>query len=163
MCTHGTINTITLPCLKGTTQPQLIEFEVNFSAYKEHIDALNNLRTASQRIPPATLKQCICPKLLHSMCILGIIEDASSSDEATEEQIQEWFDSSLRVSTKNLAERVNDSIKLNSVQYSLQSRDPASAPRVYVLNIITALDEHNASEVVRDTEQSRDLIKKTCW
>ena len=49
------------------------------------------------------------------------------------------------------------------MNYTLKPRDPANAPRSYILSVITSLDEHNASEVVKDTEQSRELIKKLVW
>lgn len=49
---------------------------------------------------------------------------------------------------------------MNFVTYEFKPRDPAAAPRSFVLNVITALDKHSASEVVKYSEQSQELIKK---
>ena len=150
MSSFGLVNTISAPLWKGSTQPELIAFEVEFSAYAERVRQLNQTRPANQRIPPATLKQCIQPKLLHSMCILGLIEGSASAEDASEYQVKKWFDETIKSTTKVLSERVNDAIQ--SVKYTLKPKDPAGTPMSYILDVITSLDEHNASEVTKEPE-----------
>ena len=80
MSNFEVINTIQSPLLSDTTQPAIIEFETNYAAYKDRVNRLNLSRPASQRIPPATIRQCVKLEILHSMCILGYIEGANKGE-----------------------------------------------------------------------------------
>ena len=88
----GLINTIQAPELVETTQPTLIAFETTYSVYKDRVSRLNSTRSGDQQIPYASIRQCIKPEILHSMCILGYIDGASNAEEATDEAVKTWFD-----------------------------------------------------------------------
>lgn len=158
MSNYGIVNTIEPPMLSGTSQAQLIEFEIRYSAYSERITFINNGRPTNQKVKPATIRQCMKPKLLHSLCILGRIPDTSKSEEATDASVSEWFNSRLNSNSKSLSDRVQDSIQ--SVQYKLDNEEPENTSEPYVLNVITALDERNASEVISDSDQCKEFTKK---
>lgn len=88
MSSYGIVNTIQAPKLSNATQPDLIQFEVNFPAYTEGVEEINADRAPSQQIKPASIGQCMKPKLLRSLCMLGRIENAETSEDATDEAVR---------------------------------------------------------------------------
>lgn len=158
MSSFGVLNTIRAPQLTSITQPNLIRFEVEYAAYKEQVTDINRTRSASNQILPAPIRQYLKPELLHSLCILGVIEDASTMEEASDGNVQKWFDSRLSESTRDAAERVRTAV--DSVPFRQCREDPGGAVMEYVVNVITALDKANASDAVSDGEKTKNIIHK---
>eukprot|EP00171_Calliarthron_tuberculosum_P004516 IDg4516t1 len=158
MSNFGVVSTISAPVLESVTQPSLIQFETEYKLYQEKIADINRTRDKNKKIEPASLKNCIEPLLLNSLCILGKIEGASKAQQATEEAVLEWFDSRLRSAPHDLAERVRSAV--DSVKYEQCSEDPAGAALTFTLNVVKALERGNASEVITDKERCKGLIIK---
>lgn len=89
---------------------------------------------------------------------MGRIEGEHQAEDATNKMMKSWFDIRMQQQTTELADRVQDAV--DSITYSENPKDPAGAPESYILQIVGALDEWNAFEVVRDSEQAKELIKK---
>lgn len=85
-------NTITTPQLKVVTQSHLIAFEIEYEAYVERVSNVNQSHPQTQQIKSAFIRQCIQPKLLLSLCIIGRIEGATCAEEATDEKVKTWFE-----------------------------------------------------------------------
>lgn len=68
-----------------------------------------------------------------------------------------WFESRLAHSSRHLNDRVEAIAK---VKYTLLPRDPAGTTDQFVLDVITALDEHNASELIIETYRCKQLLMK---
>jgi len=144
---YGVVATVVAPTLKGVRQSDLIKFEIEYDAYKERVADVNRSRDASRRIQPASIRHCIDASLLHSLCILGQIDSATQLSEATDVNVKKWFEDRLQTSPEDLTERVRSA--LDSVQYSVDRKDPSGAALAFVVNVVTALDKSNASEVVK--------------
>lgn len=95
MSSYGIVNTIEAPKLAGASQPELIKIEVDYSAYVECVEDVNSGKKSSPRIKPASILQCMKPRLLRSLCMLGRIDGASSSDDATDESFKVWLNSRI--------------------------------------------------------------------
>ncbi|KAI0565234.1 hypothetical protein FGB62_20g20 [Gracilaria domingensis] len=158
MSSYGLVNTIQAPTLEGATQPELLKFEVEFAAHCERVQDVNSGRLASQRIKAATIRQCMKPRLLQSLCILGRIENASSVEQATDDAVQAWFDSRLASTICDLSDRVKEA--LSTVKFKSSPRHPSGATENLVFDTIAALDEYNASSIINDGDQCKELIVK---
>lgn len=144
--------------MKGVTQPELIQFEVEYKVYEEQVSEVNRSRDASRRIKPSSIRNCCEPLLLQSLCILGQIEGATTLEEATDASVKKWLDERLASAPQDIAERVRSAV--NSVQYCQCKEDPAGACLKFVLDVVAALDRNNASEVIKDKEMCKSLISK---
>lgn len=80
MSQYGIVNTITASPLKDVTQPHLIAFEIDYSAYVERVPNVNQSRPQNQQIKVASIRQCIQPKRLQSMCTFGRINGAKTAE-----------------------------------------------------------------------------------
>lgn len=156
MSDFGIVNTIQAPILENTSQPALIEFETKYSAYKDRVQQINDHRSVTQRIKEASIRQCIKPKILHSLCILGFIEGATTAEQATDASVLKWFDECLKSNEKDLNSRVDTALK--KVKFEFDNEDPAGSATHFVVEVVAALDEQNASSIVTDTEQCKQLI-----
>eukprot|EP00171_Calliarthron_tuberculosum_P023495 IDg23495t1 len=158
MSNFGVVSTITAPILKSVTQPSLIQFETDYRAYKDKVEDINRSRESSEHITPASIKNCLEPTLLSSLCILGQIEGSKTSKDATDSAVKAWFEKRLRSAPRDLAERVRSAV--DSVKYKQCREDPSGAALTFVLDIVQALDRNNAAEVVSDKERCKGLIMK---
>ena len=70
MSNFGVVSTVTAPVLRSVKQTDLIQFETEYSAYKEKIADINRTQDDDHQVSPATVRNCIDPMLLHSLCIL---------------------------------------------------------------------------------------------
>ena len=152
------VSTITAPLLKSVKQPDLIQFEISFRAYLDKVAEINSSRSTEEQIQPALIKNCIEPSILSSLCILGKISGASVPNEATENAVQEWFEDRLKSAPRDLAERMRSA--LATVTYKICRADPEGAALTFVLDVISALDRHNAAEVVKNGEICKNLIER---
>eukprot|EP00737_Agarophyton_chilense_P002771 gb/GEZJ01003187.1/.p1 GENE.gb/GEZJ01003187.1/~~gb/GEZJ01003187.1/.p1 ORF type:complete len:139 (-),score=6.57 gb/GEZJ01003187.1/:317-733(-) len=137
MSTYGLVNTIQPSMLTKTTQPDLVKIELNYSAYVERVNDVNAGKPTTQNIKAAAMKQCIKPKLLRSLCILGRIEGTCKSEGASDQAVTSWFASRLSHSERDLHERVEAAVSL--VQYTLTPTDPAGSAEQFVLDVIPKL------------------------
>ena len=158
MSNFGVVSTITAPLLSSATQPSLILFKTEYNAYKLKVEDVNRTRGDGEKIKPASIKSFLEPALLKSLCLLGKFSPASSIDQVGDEQVESWFANRLRSKPRELSEKVRTA--LDSVTYEQCAEDPAGAALTFVINIIKALDKHNASEVVSDDERRKGLISK---
>lgn len=158
MSNFGLVSTLSAPVLKSVTQPSLIRFETDFNAYAEKVKDINRSRDEKNKIVPATIKNCIEPALLSSLCILGQIQGAKSVEEAQESAVEEWFTTRIRSKPRDLAERVRSAI--DTVTYTQCKEDPAGAALTFVLDIVKSLEVNNASEVIQDKDRTKGLIVK---
>lgn len=125
MSEKGIVNTITPLMLHGTCQPDLIVFEVDYSAHKDPIEHINAAQPQNQRIKAASNTQCFRLKLLYSPCMLWHIEDALSFEQATKETLKKCFDDKLHSQTKYIADSVAQSVR--SASYNINAKDPGFA------------------------------------
>ena len=156
MSNFGVVSTLTAPVLKGVTQPCLIQFQRSFKAYKEKVIDINRTRDEADKITPATIRNCIEPLLLSSLCTLGKIEGASKPEDASDEMVERWFHGRISSTPRDLSERVRAAI--GSVTYKQCPEDPSGAALTFVVNIVKALEKHNASSVTADKELCKGLI-----
>lgn len=154
----GVVATVSAPLLKGVTQAELIKFDLEYDAYKDKVADINRSRDSARRITPATMKHCIDPVLLQSLCLLGQIENAENASQATDAKVKHWFDARLQIAPEDLTERVRSA--LDYVQYKQERRDPSGAALRFVVDVVSALDQNNASEVLDDKDVCKSLIGK---
>lgn len=79
------------PTLTSVDQPSLIQFETAYSAYCAKIDDVNKDREENAKLSPASVKDCIRASTLHVLCMMGEIPGITAVEEATVENIQDWF------------------------------------------------------------------------
>lgn len=70
--------------------------------------------------------------------------------------MKDWFDSCLHHISRDLNNPVEEAIL--GVTYRLLWRDPAGTPEQFVLDVITAIDDHNASEVITESGRCKQLV-----
>lgn len=159
MSEFGIVNTIQAPVLEKTSQPALIAFETKYSAYKERVQNINQQRPASQSIKEASIRQCIKPKILQSLCILGFIEDDTTVEQSSNEAVQKWFDECLNANnSKDLNTRVDNALR--KVKFEFDHDDPGGSATHFIIEVVAALGEQNASSIVTESEQCKQLIAK---
>ncbi len=150
MSAFGAVATISAPALKSVTQLDLIKFEIEYIVYKEKIAEVYRVKEASRQVIPASIRNCIEPVLLQSLCILGQIEGAESVEEATDDKVQIGSMIASHPLPRDAAERVRSAV--DSVKYEECKKDPAGAALSFVLSTIAALDKNNVSDIVKDDE-----------
>lgn len=111
MSSFGIVSTLNAPVLKDVTQPDLIRFDVEYTAYKEKVSDLNRTRDASRHIITATIRQCLDPTLLRSLCLLGQIDGASNAGDSTDASVETWFDTRVQAAPEDLTERVRSALE----------------------------------------------------
>lgn len=158
MSSYGVVSTANAPVLKRVTKADLISFDTDYEAYKEKISDVNRNRDASRQIDPASIRQCMEPTLLHSLCILGQIDNATELSQATDAAVKKWFEDRLATNPEDLTERVRSA--LDSVKYKVDNTDPSGAALTFIIDVVTALDKNNASEVIKDKDPCKSLISK---
>lgn len=158
MSTYGIVSALVAPTLKDVTQPDLIEFEIEYTAYKEKVADINRSRDTTRRISPASIRQCLDPVLLQGLCLLGQIEGADSASQATDAKVRAWFDARLATAPEDMTERVRSA--LGSVNYEINKQDPGGAVLSFIGKVVSALDKNNASEVIQDKDTCKSLIWK---
>lgn len=158
MSTYGILATLVAPELKEVTQPELIAFETEYMAYKENVIDINRSRDASRKITAASIKNCIEPILMQSLCILSEIIGAKSIEDATDASVYTWLDLSVSTAPRDKAERIRSA--LEAVKFAQCQKYPAGAVLTFVLDTIQELYKNNASEVVKDGESCKGLINK---
>lgn len=158
MSSYGVVSKITAPVLKSSKQQSLIEFETEYQAYKSKIADVNRTCSTSTRMAVATIKQCLDPTFLHSLCMMGRIEGATTAEEATDQGVQKWFDELLAKNPKDISERIRSAI--NSVKFSASNKDPQGAVSDYILSIVAALDQHNAYSILKEPKACENLINQ---
>ena len=157
MSVYGVVSTLQAPELSSAKQSAVIQFETDYSMYVKKVNDVNRSRPSSSRFDPATIRQCLRPSFLNSLCIMGRIEGANSSDEATDSAVKKWYEKVLGTNAKDLSERVRSAVK--SVGFNKCEKDPQGNVTDFVLNIIAALDRNNASEVIQECKACENLIK----
>lgn len=94
------------------------------------------------------------PETIYSLCILGEIEGEKMVEEATDTQVEAWFEKWLHSNPKYLTERFCKEI--DSVKYNQFVTDTGGAAMEYIMSLLTTLDKNNASGVVQDTWTSSE-------
>ena len=158
MSDYGVVTTLTPPTLSNVRQDSLIKFDNEYIRYLDKIKQLNQGRAEDNQIVPSSIRQCIDGTLLNTLCIIGKIEDAESMEEVTDASVKKWFDEHLSLAPEDITERVRSAI--DSVAYEVNKKDPSGAALDFVVNIVSALDRNNASEIVKDKESCKGLITR---
>lgn len=158
MSTYGIVSRISAPELDSVTQPNLIKFGTEYTAYQENVEDVSISRDEASRILPATIRQCLKAKLLKSLCIIREIDGTTTMDQATDESVNAWFDERISAEPEHIAERVRSAVDF--VKFVKCDTDPAGAAMEFVLKVIASLDKNNASHVVQDTEKCKELVSK---
>ena len=84
------------------------------------------------------------------------IEGASSLEEATTEEVKDWFDPQPSLSSRGIGTKLKTIV--NSFRYKLCNDNPAGAALMFCVDSVVALDHQNASDVVKDCGNSTNLI-----
>ena len=156
MSSFCAISALAAPVLEDVTQPDLIKFEVDYSSYKEKVADLNGTRDTSRQIIATTIRQCLDPLLLQSLCLLGQIESATNATEATDEKVKSCFDARLVSAPAYLTERARCALEF--VKYQVNKQYPSGEALRFIVKIVTALDRNNASEAIDDKDTAKSLI-----
>ena len=155
---YGVVALIQPPSLKSVDQPALIKFETEYTAYKKKVEDVNADRADDDRLILAPIKDCIESSTLHALCILGEIEGANTVEDATAEMVQAWFEQASSSDPKDLSERIDATIR--SVSYNPNKADPAGGVANFIIDVIKALDQNNASEVLSDADMAKHFIDR---
>ena len=155
---YGVVALVAPPNLKLVDQPSLIKLEIEYAAYRAKVANVNEDRDDANKVHFATIKDCINPATLHALCVTGEIRNADKVEDATAEDVKTWFDTASSLAPKDLSERIDSA--LQSVSYTSNSEDPAGGVSNFVINVITALDRNNASEVLQDKDLARHFIDR---
>ena len=155
---YGVVALVTPPKLKLVDQPSLIRFETEYTVYKTKVEDVNKDRNDRNKVYLASIKDCVDPATLHALCVMGEIPNADKAEDATAETVKIWFDIASNLAPKDLSERIDSS--LHSVSYIANPEDPAGGISNFVISVITALDQNNASEVFNDQDLARHFIDR---
>lgn len=155
---YGIIAFVQPPSLKGVTQPELIKFETEFTAYKERVKTINETRAANDQISIASTKDCMEGPLLHALCMMGQIPAATTLEDANEANVQIWFDEAMSKEPKDLSERIQAA--LSSVYHKPSKHDPAGAVLTFCVTAVKALDRNNASNILNQGDKAKYFLNK---
>ena len=155
---YGVVALVTPPTLNLVDQPSLIKFETVYAAYKNKVEDVNKDRTEENKIHLATVKDCLDSTTLHALCVMGEIPNADRVKDATAENVQNWFETASNLAPKDLSERVDSA--LLSVKFKANQEDPAGGVTNFIVKVITALDQNNASEVLSDQDLAKHFIDR---
>ena len=155
---YGVITVIQPPTLKTVDQPALIRFESAYAAYRAKVEDVNKDRDEASKLSLATIKDCMNSSTLHALCIVGEIENASTVEDATSEMVKKWFDNASTSTPKDLPERID--VTLRSMSFKPNKEDPAGDVANFMIEAITALDQNNASEVLKDGDMAKKFIDR---
>eukprot|EP00173_Palmaria_palmata_P002635 Plantae.Rhodophyta-Palmaria_palmata.ctg2760.p2 GENE.Plantae.Rhodophyta-Palmaria_palmata.ctg2760~~Plantae.Rhodophyta-Palmaria_palmata.ctg2760.p2 ORF type:complete len:107 (+),score=29.68 Plantae.Rhodophyta-Palmaria_palmata.ctg2760:401-721(+) len=100
----------------------------------------------------ATLRDCMDGTTLHSLCMMKRIDGATKVKEATEENVQKWFEKKQEANPFNLFERISSA--LAKISYKQCKADPAGAALTFFIDAVKALDKKNASEIMSEPDQA---------
>lgn len=156
--THGVVAFIKAPLLKSVDQPALIQFNVEYSAYKAKVANVNAEREGDKEIPFATIKDCIEPSVLNALCILGEVEGAKSAENASAESVQKWFEQASKTHPKERSERVDAAFR--SLIHKPNKKDPAGGISNFIIEAITALDRNKCAEILDDPDLAKSFLNR---
>ena len=153
---YGLVSFIQPPKISKLTQPDHIEFETKYSMYSRKVSEVIKKRSSDSQIKMASIRDCMDDNLLQALCIMGEIEGASSVEEATTEEVKDWFDAQLANLSRGIGTRLRTAV--NFVRYKLCNEDPAGVALTFCVDAVRALDQQNASDVQKDCENSTKVI-----
>lgn len=119
---------------------------------------MNNGREDGNKLPVATIRDCMDGPTLQALCIMGKISGAQTLEQATSEKVEDWFTAAHTAAPRDLSERIHSA--LSAVKYKDCQADPAGAALTFCLDAIKALDKNNASEIMQDQHKATYLINK---
>ena len=156
MSDYGVVSKITASTLSIVRQDSLIKFDNEYTWYSDKIKQVNLGRASSSRITPSSIRQCIDATLQTTLCIIGKKDNASTMEEANDGTVQKWVEEQLSLAPEDLTERVRSAI--DSVCCQVNKQGPSGSALYFVVNIVSALDRNNASEIIKDKEACKGLI-----
>lgn len=92
---------------------------------------------------------------LYALCIMGEIENAATVEDATLE-IKNWFDKASTSTLNDLCDRIDATLRF--IAFKANKEDPAGVVANFFIEAITALDQNNASEVLKDGDMAKRFI-----
>ena len=153
---YGVVALVTPPTLRLVDQPSLINFETEYAAYKNKFEDVNKDRTDATKLHLATIKDCMESATHHALCVMREIVNADKVEDATLEAVKSWFNTTSSLAPKDLSERIDSA--LQSVNFEANHEDPAGGITYFIVHVITALDQNNASEVLSDQDLAKNFI-----
>ena len=144
------------PTLDRIDQPALIKFETDYAAYLAKVEDLNKDQEEDAKLTPASIKDCIDGQTLHALCMLGQIDGAETIEEATVDKVKAWFEAASAVAPKDLSERIDSAV--SATKFKINKQSPSGAVHNYLLDFVKSLDQHNASEIFKDSDLSKKVI-----
>lgn len=84
--------------------------------------------------------------------------NATTPEKANDEIVEAWFDSRVDRTPNVLADLVQEMI--DYITYKINPKDHTVPPQSLMLQMINALVKCNGSAVVKDKDQSKELIKE---
>ena len=148
--TYGVVALVTLPKLKLVDQPSLIRVDTKYTVYNTNVEDVSKNRNDSNKVHLASINDCVDPATLHALCVMEEIPNADNAEDLTAETVKTWFDIASNLAPNDLSERIDST--LHSVSYIANPEDPAGGKSNFVINMITALDQNNPSEVFNDQD-----------
>lgn len=157
---YGILAYVQPPILEGVTQPDLIKFETQYAKYKDHVKKINDARPANDQIRVASTKDCMEGTLLHALCMMGKIQSATVLEDATDANVQLWFDATIAKEPKDMSERIRAALKCVYHRPNNHKEDPAGGVTTFCVDAMRSLDRHNASDALKQADKAKYFFDK---
>ena len=152
------VSQINRPELEGCRRSSIIAFREDYDEYKRRIEAANANRQPRDRLRMATIRECIKPDLLESMCMMSKIPGAATSADLTDELVNNWYEGLLEVDPAELTTRLNEVV--NSVKHDPDPVDPSGGVVDYIHQVMTKIRQLGMGNIMSDERQARQVINR---
>ena len=156
--TDTVVSEIKRPELTSCRRSAVGSFREAYEEHKRRIGDVNRNRAARDQLRVASIRECIKPDLLESMCVMGKIPGATTSEQLTNEMVINWYNSLLEIDPAEANSRLNEVMK--TIVHKPDPTDPAGAVVDYVSEVVTKVRQLGMSGIFSDERQSRQLITK---
>jgi len=155
---YGVIGFINPPTLSSVTKAALVQFKQEYEVYKEKCADVNKSRPVDKKILIASIRDCVDGQMLSALVKMKKIEGAATVEQATPKRVEKWFEEVLNFAPQDLSERI--AAVLASVKYNKIRGDPAGSVLTYCIDVMKALSNHVAEDVLEDVDQAAKFIDK---
>eukprot|EP00173_Palmaria_palmata_P005081 Plantae.Rhodophyta-Palmaria_palmata.ctg8222.p1 GENE.Plantae.Rhodophyta-Palmaria_palmata.ctg8222~~Plantae.Rhodophyta-Palmaria_palmata.ctg8222.p1 ORF type:complete len:225 (-),score=45.78 Plantae.Rhodophyta-Palmaria_palmata.ctg8222:471-1145(-) len=152
---YGVIAFLQPPVLKGFTKPDLFTFE-NGVYRLQGEDQQCEYEASSKR--PDESGDYSRLHGWHALCMMKKIDSATKLEEATEENVQKWFEKRQEAHPFDLSERISSALAM--IRYKHSKTDPAGAALTFFIDAVKALDKNNASEIMSEPEKAMYFLDR---
>lgn len=95
---------------------------------------------------------------MESMCIMGEIEGATTTQDLTTQMVEYWYHELIDVYPSELNYSLNDIMK--EVVHKPDPNDPSGAVLDYIHEVVTNIWRLGMGEIMTDETKSRQVVKK---